>query len=133
MVLQMVNVNRTIRYVDSPLNTVDPVLGGELGDIQVRTAPLWVKLEYKAEEHGIVVDRKSERDTSKTCSCCGRKRDANAAWNILSRGLKDIGVGHSESTPVETTLPVDIPVSAKLVVETGSPTLTERTASAVSE
>ncbi|EMA58707.1 RNA-guided endonuclease InsQ/TnpB family protein [Halorubrum lipolyticum] len=40
-------------------------------------------LEYKAEEHGIVVDRKSERDTSKTCSCCGRKRDANR----VERGL----------------------------------------------
>jgi putative transposase len=24
-------------------------------------------LEYKAEEHGILVDRTSERDTSKTC------------------------------------------------------------------
>ncbi|MDB9252634.1 transposase, partial [Halorubrum ezzemoulense] len=37
------------------------------------------------------------------------------------------------STPVETALPVDTPVSAKRVVETGSPTLKERTASAVSE
>jgi putative transposase len=42
-------------------------------------------------------------------------------------------VGHSESTPVETALPVDTPVSAKRVVEAGSPTLKERTASAVSE
>jgi len=40
-------------------------------------------LEYKAEEHGILVDRTSERDTSKTCSCCGRKRDANR----VERGL----------------------------------------------
>lgn len=40
-------------------------------------------LEYKAEEHGILVDRVSERDTSKTCSCCGRKRDANR----VERGL----------------------------------------------
>jgi len=40
-------------------------------------------LEYKAEEYGILVDRKSERDTSKTCSCCGRKRDANR----VKRGL----------------------------------------------
>jgi len=34
---------------------------------------------------------------------------------------------------VETALPVDTPVSAKRVVEAGSPTLNERTASAVSE
>jgi len=40
-------------------------------------------LEYKPEDHGILVDRKSERDTSKTCSCCGRKRDANR----VERGL----------------------------------------------
>ena len=40
-------------------------------------------LEYKAEKHGILVDRTSERDTSKTCSCCGRKRDANR----VERGL----------------------------------------------
>jgi len=35
--------------------------------------------------------------------------------------------------PVETALPVDMSVSAKRVVETGSPTLKERTAIAVSE
>jgi putative transposase len=40
-------------------------------------------LEYKPEEHGILVDRVSERDTSKTCSCCGRKRDASR----VERGL----------------------------------------------
>jgi len=55
------------------------------------------------------------------------------AWNILSRGLEEVGVGYSESMPVETALPVDTPVSAKRVVEAGSPTLKERTASAVSE
>lgn len=62
--------------------------------------------------------------------------------NIHSRGLEDVGVGHSESTsseppsgsdvrtramvsstPVETALPVNTPVSAKRVVEAGSPIL----------
>ncbi len=88
------------------------------------------------------------------CPACGFEadRDANAAWNILSRGLQEVGVGHSEGTssesrsdsdvrtraplsltPEETALPVDTSVSAKRVVEAGSPTLKQRTASAVSE
>jgi transposase, IS605 OrfB family, central region len=40
-------------------------------------------LEYKAEMEGITVERVSERDTSKSCSCCGQKRDANR----VERGL----------------------------------------------
>jgi hypothetical protein len=40
--------------------------------------------------------------------------------------VETLGVGHSEETPVETVLPVDTPVSAKRVVEAGSPTLSER-------
>jgi transposase len=41
-------------------------------------------LEYQAEGHGIVADRKSERDTSKTCSCCDRKgkRQSCGAWAV---------------------------------------------------
>jgi len=34
-------------------------------------------LTYKAEMEGITVEQVSERDTSKSCSCCGRKHDAN--------------------------------------------------------
>ncbi|RLM62366.1 RNA-guided endonuclease TnpB family protein, partial [Halorubrum sp. Atlit-26R] len=110
-------------------------------------------LEYKCEREGTHFVAVNPRGTTKECASCGVKtekplwmrehscpacgfeadRDANAAWNILSRGLKKVGVGYSESTPVETALPVDTPVSAKRVVETGSPTLKERTASAVSE
>jgi putative transposase len=110
-------------------------------------------LEYKCEREGTHFVAVDPKDTTKECASCGGKtdkplwvrehscpscgfeadRDANAAWNILSRGLEDVGVGHSESTPVETALPVDTSVSAKRVVEAGSPTLKERTASAVSE
>ncbi len=64
-----------------------------------------------------------------SCPACGFEadRDANAAWNILLRGRTDLGVGHSEGTPVETALPADTAVvSAKRVVEAGSPTRSER-------
>ena len=110
-------------------------------------------LEYKCEREGTHFVAVNPRGTTKECASCGvstekplwvrehscpacgfeADRDANAAWNILSRGLEDVGVGYSEPTPVETALPVDTPVSAKRVVEAGSPTLKERTASAVSE
>jgi putative transposase len=40
-------------------------------------------LTYKAKAKGITVVIVSERDTSKTCSCCGEKRDANR----VERGL----------------------------------------------
>jgi putative transposase len=110
-------------------------------------------LEYKCDREGTHFAAVNPKDTTKECASCGVKtekplwvrehscpscgfeadRDANAAWNILSRGLQQLGVGHSEGTPVETALPVDTTVSAKCVVETGSPTLKERTASAVSE
>jgi len=110
-------------------------------------------VEYKCEREGIHPVAVDPRGTTKECvscsvltekplwvrdhSCpaCGFEadRDANPAWNILSRGLEEVGVVHSESAPVETALPVDTPVSAKRVVEAGSPTLKERTPSAVSE
>ncbi|WP_232700824.1 RNA-guided endonuclease InsQ/TnpB family protein [Halobacterium wangiae] len=40
-------------------------------------------LTYKAEMKGVTVEQVSERDTSKSCSCCGRKRQANR----VERGL----------------------------------------------
>ncbi|CCQ36808.1 IS1341-type transposase ISNamo25 [Natronomonas moolapensis 8.8.11] len=103
-------------------------------------------LEYKCEREGTHFVAVTPRGTTKECASCGvstdkplwvrehscpscgfeMDRDANAAWNILSRGLEDVGVGYSESTPVETALPVDTVVSAKCVVEAGSPCLKEQ-------
>ncbi len=54
------------------------------------------------------------------------RSDFATAWNILSRGLSELGVGRSEETPVETALPAGTAVvPAKRVVETGSPCLKE--------
>ena len=101
-------------------------------------------LEYKCDREGTHFVAVNPRGTTKECASCGvstekplwvrehscpacgfeADRDANAALNILSRGVKKrLGAGRSESTPVETALPVDTSVSAKRVVETGSPTL----------
>jgi transposase len=38
-------------------------------------------LEYKAEEHGILVDRVDEENTSRTCSCVGRF-EMQTAWGV---------------------------------------------------
>jgi putative transposase len=104
-------------------------------------------LAYKCKcegTHFVAVDPES---TTKACASCGIEtekplwvrehacpacgfeadRDANAAMNILSRGLNELGVVHSEATPVETALPTGTDsVPAKRVVEAGSPTLNER-------
>jgi putative transposase len=102
-------------------------------------------LEYKCEREGTHYVPVDPKDTTKDCSQCGvttdkplwvrehscpacgftADRDLNAAYNILSRGLKKLGVVHSELTPAETTLPVETVVSAKRVIETGSPILNE--------
>ena len=106
-------------------------------------------LEYKCEREGTHFVEVEPEGTTKECAQCGVKtskplwvrehacpacgfkadRDANAAWNILSRGLTDLGVGHSKGTPVETALPAGTTlVPAKRVVEAGSPCLKERAA-----
>ncbi|WP_114579676.1 RNA-guided endonuclease TnpB family protein [Saliphagus sp. LR7] len=111
-------------------------------------------LEYKCEREGTHFVAVAPAGTTKECAACGvstdkpvwvrehscpscgftADRDWNAAYNILVRGLKHVGTGCPESTPAETALPTGTDsVPAKRVVETGSPTLMERTASAVSE
>jgi putative transposase len=114
-------------------------------------------LEYKCDREGTHFVEVDPEDTTKECASCGvatdkplwvrehscpacgfeMDRDANAALNILSRGFEALGVGHSEDTPVETALPMFTPqqevVDVQCVVESGSPTLKDRTALAVSE
>jgi len=101
-------------------------------------------LEYKCEREGTHFVEVDPDGTTKECAQCGVKtdkplwvrehscpacgfevdRDANAAWNVLSRGLSKLGVGHSELTPVETALPTGTAVvPAKRVVEAGTPCL----------
>ncbi|ELY50209.1 transposase, IS605 OrfB family protein [Natronolimnohabitans innermongolicus JCM 12255] len=103
-------------------------------------------LEYKAELYGVHVVQVEPHGMTKECASCGVEtkkpiwvrehscpscgfecdRDANAALNVLQRGFSKLGLGWPESTPVETALPTDTRVvSAKHVIETGSPTLNE--------
>ncbi|OYR86169.1 transposase [Halorubrum ezzemoulense] len=111
-------------------------------------------LEYKCEREGTHFVAVEPAGTTKECAACGvstdkplwvrehscpscgftADRDWNAAYNILVRGLKQVGTGCPESTPAETALPTGThSVPAKRVVETGSPTLKERAANAASE
>jgi putative transposase len=124
-------------------------------------------LEYKCEREGTDFVAVDPAGTTKECAACGvstdkplwvrehscpscgftADRDWNAAWNLLSRGIKQVGAGRSESTssesrgdsdglrkshsdfrtPVETALPTGTTsVPAKRVLEAGSPTLKER-------
>ena len=102
-------------------------------------------LEYKGELHGTHVELVEPGGTTKECAWCGVEtakpiwvrehscpacghtddRDLNAAKNVRNRGLKQLGQGLSESTPVQTALPAFTPhrgvVDAKRVVEAGSP------------
>jgi len=116
-------------------------------------------LEYKCTREGTHFVKVEPEGTTQECAECGVEvekelwvrehscptcgfetdRDENAAYNVLQRGLSELGVGHAEVTPVETALPTSTTgcsstvVDAKCVVETGSPSLKERTAQAVSE
>jgi putative transposase len=103
-------------------------------------------LEYKGDLYGTHVVQVDPAGTTKECAECGVEtdkplwvrehscpscgfkadRDANASYNVLSRGLQELGLGQAESTPVETATAVEtdggqsssVPVSR--VVETGS-------------
>lgn len=105
-------------------------------------------LECKCERertHYVAVD---PRGTTKECSnrgvatekplwvrehsypSCGfeEDRDLNVAYNILSRGLDQVGVVHSDSMPAETALSVGTnSIPAKRILETGNPVLSEAT------
>ncbi len=112
-------------------------------------------LEYKADLHGTHVEKVKPEGTTKECACCGVEtakplwvrehscpacgheddRDLNAAKNILTRGLRQLGAGRSEETPVQTALPTFTPqreaVDAKRVVEAGSSGIVRKTQSSM--
>jgi putative transposase len=113
-------------------------------------------LDYKCEREGTHFVPVEPRNTTKECSQCGVRtdkplwvrehscpacgfqadRDANAAVNVLHRAYEEVGLGQPESTPAETEAAVgaEIPsIPASVVCDTGSPSLKERTAQAVSE
>jgi putative transposase len=106
--------------------------------------------ERHGEKNGCHVITVPPEGTTKRCARCGVEskkelwvrehscpgceyetdRDKNAAYNVQKLGLEELGIdydtdaliglGEAKSTPVETALPVDTPVSAQCVVETGS-------------
>ena len=103
-------------------------------------------LAYKCERDGTHFVKVEPAGTTKECAQCGVEtdkplwvrehscpacgftadRDENAAWNILSRGISEVGTGSAESTPAETVVPAATafqPVAANHVAETGSPAL----------
>jgi len=111
-------------------------------------------LGYKCEHEGTHFVPVNPMGTTKECAQCGVEtskpiwvhehscpvcgfeadRNANAAYNVLARGLEDVGVVHPEGTPVETALPTSIhSVDAKRVIDPGSPALNGASAQARAE
>ncbi|EMA64560.1 RNA-guided endonuclease InsQ/TnpB family protein [Halorubrum kocurii] len=130
------------------LNVAEMLQGD--GNARNKQAAAWRQfitlLEYKGELYGTHVVQVDAAGTTKECATCGVEtakpiwvrehscpscgfecnRDANAAMNVLQRGFAELGLGWPEDTPVETALPADThSVSAKRVIEAGSPTLNE--------
>jgi putative transposase len=103
-------------------------------------------LAYKGHLYGTHVIQVNPAGTTKECAECGVEtekslwvrehscpscgfeadRDANASYNVLSRGLQRLGLGQAEVTPVETATAVETDggpsssVPASCVIETGS-------------
>jgi len=103
-------------------------------------------LAYKGDLYGTHVIQVDPAGTTKECAECGVEtekplwvrehscpscgfeadRDANASYNVLSRGRQKLGLGQAEVTPVETATDVETDggpsssVPASRVIETGS-------------
>ena len=78
-------------------------------------------LLYKAESAGKTVVKVNPKDTSKIYKYGKIDRDFNASLNILERGLKKVGMGQTEFTPVDTeSLQKLYIVSVNSVIESGS-------------
>lgn len=109
-------------------------------------------VEHHGEKNGCHVLTVDPAGTTKECASCGTvsekplwvrdhscptcgftaDRDVNAAYNVLNRGLKELGVVHSEGMPVETATATStdgessfVEVDASCVVEAGSRALKE--------
>lgn len=115
--------------------------------------------EHHGEKNGCHVIQVEASGTTKECASCGVEtpkpvwvrthdcpacgfeadRDLNATFNVLGRGLDELGVVHSEATPVETATAVSTDgsgysatnvVDASCVTEAGSRALKEAVSTA---
>ena len=112
-----------------------------LGESHERLA---VAEEYKCEREGMHFVAVDSRGTTKQCASCGVSTEKPLwvrEYSCLSCGFvqrcepgaehpclrtSEVGVVHSDSTPVEAAFPTGTDsVSAKRVVDTGSPVLKE--------
>ncbi len=98
----------------------------ECASCGVETAkPIWVR-EHSCPSCGFECDRDANAVVRLRLTGSKIAFDFATAMNVLKRGFSELGLEWPESTPVETALPMDThSVSAKCVIETGSPTLNE--------
>ena len=94
-------------------------------------------LEYKCDREGTHFVKVEPEGTTQECAECGVEvekelwvrehscptcgvetdRDENAAYNVVQRGLSELGVGHAEVTPAETALPPSATGGSSTVVD----------------
>lgn len=121
--LRLRNMTRSAKgTAEAPGKNVKAKAGLNRGLLDTGIATLYAILETKAEEAGGRVVRVDPRYTSQDCSACGERvpkalavrvhrcphcglvmdRDANAARNILRRGLEALGLAQAGAPRAET-------------------------------